>query len=74
MVGHEIESEFVFTAIDSVPCFELWYFVSPKLDSPLLDPLAQQGKCARDYFTVFVAMLAIRKTKRYRLTAVLVRA
>ena len=27
--GHEIESEAVFSAVSSVPCFKVWFFVSP---------------------------------------------
>ena len=60
----------VFSAIDSVPYFELRPFTSPNLDqTPLFLSLlffpvafAQQRKSVTGYFVVFVAMPTIRKT------------
>ena len=34
-VGHGIDTVLVFSAIDSVPYFKLWFFVSSNLDQPL---------------------------------------
>ena len=65
--GHEIET--VFSAIDSVPYFDLWYFVlllKIYVTTPFSSHPAKET-CNR----VVVVMFGIRKTKRY--TAVLVR-
>ena len=42
--GHETESEAVFSAIDSVPYFQLRSFVSPNLEQSLICSFTQRNK------------------------------
>lgn len=62
--SQEIESEVVFLAINSFAYFDLWVFVSPNIDLPLLLSFAQQGQSVKAYFVCLLSLLRLEFEQR----------